>query len=97
MRRIAIFVPVPPVEADLKNVHTARGDAVLVRLVDHRDRVHDRRPVTLSTELAREWLDLGTPKERAEQMVLLQGEPTEAFQWFRWTAPSVMCEIRALS
>ena len=45
--------------------------------------IHDRRPVTLSRELAREWLDPGTPKERAEQIALLQGEPTEAFEWFK--------------
>ena len=45
--------------------------------------IHDRRPVTLSPKLAREWLDPATPKERAEQMVLLQGEPTEAFGWFK--------------
>lgn len=45
--------------------------------------IHDRRPVTLSPELAREWLDPGTPKERAEQLVLLEGEPTEAFEWFK--------------
>jgi putative SOS response-associated peptidase YedK len=45
--------------------------------------IHDRRSVTLSPELAREWLDPATPKERAEQMVLLQGEPTEAFEWFQ--------------
>lgn len=45
--------------------------------------VHDRRPVVLSPELAREWLDPATPKERAEQMVLLQGEPAETFEWFQ--------------
>lgn len=45
--------------------------------------IHDRRPVTLSPELAQEWLDPATPKERAEQMVLQQGEPTEAFEWFK--------------
>ncbi|VVQ34515.1 Putative SOS response-associated peptidase YedK [Pseudomonas fluorescens] len=45
--------------------------------------IHDRRPVTLSPELTREWLDPGTPKERSEQMALLQGEPTEAFEWFK--------------
>ena len=45
--------------------------------------IHDRRPVVLSPELAREWLDPGTPKERAEQIVLLQGEPAEAFEWFK--------------
>ena len=32
--------------------------------------IHDRRPVTLSPELAREWLDPATPNERAEQMVM---------------------------
>lgn len=44
--------------------------------------IHDRRPVTLSPELAREWLDPDTPKDRAELMALQQGEPTEAFEWF---------------
>lgn len=45
--------------------------------------VHDRRPVALNPELAREWLDPATPMERAEQMVLHQGEPTEVFEWFK--------------
>ncbi len=45
--------------------------------------IHDRRPVTLSPELAREWLDPDTPKDRAELMALQQGEPTEAFEWFK--------------
>lgn len=45
--------------------------------------IHDRRPVALSPELAREWLDPATPKERAEQMVLHEGEPSEAFEWFK--------------
>jgi putative SOS response-associated peptidase YedK len=45
--------------------------------------MHDRRPVALAPELAREWLNPATPKERAEQMVLHQGEPTEVFEWFK--------------
>ena len=45
--------------------------------------IHDRRPVVLAPELAREWLDLTTPKERAEQMAMHQGEPAEAFEWFK--------------
>ncbi len=45
--------------------------------------IHDRRPVTLSPEMAREWLDAETPNERAEQMVRLQGEPTDFFEWFK--------------
>jgi putative SOS response-associated peptidase YedK len=44
--------------------------------------IHDRRPVTLTAELAREWLDPATPKNRAEQL-MLSGEPTEAFEWFK--------------
>ncbi|MDY7560448.1 MULTISPECIES: SOS response-associated peptidase family protein [unclassified Pseudomonas] len=45
--------------------------------------IHDRRPVVLEPKLAREWLDPTTSKERAEQMVLRHGDPTEAFEWFR--------------
>ncbi|PMY37296.1 hypothetical protein C1Y35_19605 [Pseudomonas sp. GW456-L14] len=45
--------------------------------------IHDRRPVVLSTDLAREWLDPMTSLERAEQMVLHQCEPSEAFEWYR--------------
>ncbi|QQZ44758.1 SOS response-associated peptidase family protein [Pseudomonas sp. SK3(2021)] len=45
--------------------------------------IHDRRPVILAPKLAREWLDLATPKERAEQTVLYQCEPSEAFEWFK--------------
>ncbi|MDY1292296.1 SOS response-associated peptidase [Pseudomonas aeruginosa] len=44
--------------------------------------IHDRRPVVLSPDLAREWLDPATPPERAEQIVLLDGEPSEAFTWY---------------
>jgi hypothetical protein len=28
-------------------------------------------------------MDLAAPKERAEQMVLQQGEPAETFEWFK--------------
>jgi putative SOS response-associated peptidase YedK len=45
--------------------------------------IHDRRPVVLSASLAREWLDPATPKERAEQMALLQGEVSEVFEWYK--------------
>lgn len=45
--------------------------------------IHERRPVVLAPDLAREWLDLATPKERAEHMVLHQGEPAETFEWFK--------------
>ncbi|MHC8314804.1 SOS response-associated peptidase [Pseudomonas sp. LB3P31] len=45
--------------------------------------IHDRRPIVLSPELAREWLDPATPKERAEQMALFQGEASDVFEWYR--------------
>lgn len=45
--------------------------------------VHDRRPMILSPGLSAEWMDPATPKERAEQMLLHQAEPPEAFEWFR--------------
>ncbi|WP_043309573.1 SOS response-associated peptidase [Pseudomonas sp. ML96] len=45
--------------------------------------VHDRRPVVLSPELAREWLDPATTLQRAEQMLLHQGRPAADFEWFK--------------
>lgn len=45
--------------------------------------IHDRRPVVLAPELAPEWLDLDKPKERAEQMAMQQGDPSETFEWFK--------------
>lgn len=45
--------------------------------------VHDRRPVVLSPELARQWLDPAIPKEQAEQIALSLGEAPEIFQWYR--------------
>ncbi|SDH49808.1 SOS response-associated peptidase [Pseudomonas panipatensis] len=44
--------------------------------------VHDRRPVVLSPEFATEWMDTATPKERAEQIALIEGEPADAFEWY---------------
>ncbi len=45
--------------------------------------IHDRRSVVLGVDLAREWLDPATPKERAEQILMQQGEPSETFEWFK--------------
>jgi putative SOS response-associated peptidase YedK len=49
--------------------------------------IDDWQPVTLNPELAREWMNPATPKERAEQIMLLQWEPTEAFEWFKVDRP----------
>lgn len=45
--------------------------------------VHDRRPVVLEPELAREWIAAGMPSEHAELMVLNLGEPSEAFECYK--------------
>lgn len=44
--------------------------------------IHDRRPVAFTPELAREWLDPATTRERARDM-LEHGEGPEVFEWFR--------------
>ena len=45
--------------------------------------VHDRRPVVLAPELAREWLNPATSKEQAEQIALNLGESPDVFEWYR--------------
>lgn len=45
--------------------------------------IHDRRPVVLRPDLVREWLDPATRVERAEQMLLFEGEPSEVFEWYK--------------
>lgn len=44
--------------------------------------IHDRRPVVLSPEIAREWLDPSLPPERAEELAIYHCEPCEAFGWY---------------
>mgnify|MGYP006201527423 CR=1 FL=1 len=60
-----------------ESVAAKTGDAV-GGLLD----IHDRRPVVLRAELVREWLDPATPVERAEQMLLFEGEGSEVFEWY---------------
>lgn len=49
---------------------------------DIRD-IHDRRPVVLPADLAREWIDPHTTAQRAEQIVRELGLQSEAFEWYR--------------
>lgn len=44
--------------------------------------VHDRRPVVLSPEDAREWLALGLPDARAEEIARRACRPVSDFEWF---------------
>ncbi|MBX9763292.1 MAG: SOS response-associated peptidase family protein [Pseudomonadaceae bacterium] len=45
--------------------------------------IHDRRPIVLTPELAREWIDPDTTLHRAEQLLLHQGRPSDDFEWFK--------------
>ncbi|NNT92283.1 SOS response-associated peptidase family protein [Stutzerimonas nitrititolerans] len=44
--------------------------------------IHDRRPVVLEADLAREWMEPDLPLERAEEIVRDLALPVEAFEWF---------------
>lgn len=44
--------------------------------------IHDRRPLVLPPDVAREWLAPDLPSERAEELLRYHGQPTEAFEWF---------------
>lgn len=44
--------------------------------------IHDRRPVVLEADQAREWVDQETAPERAEEIVRNLALPVEAFEWF---------------
>ncbi|PAA14313.1 SOS response-associated peptidase [Pseudomonas fragi] len=44
--------------------------------------VHDRRPVVLSPEIAREWLQPDLTKDRAKEIARDRGEPADEFEWY---------------
>ncbi|WP_040263566.1 SOS response-associated peptidase [Pseudomonas massiliensis] len=44
--------------------------------------IHDRRPIVLAPDLAREWMDPATLPERAEAIVRNEGTGVEAFEWY---------------
>ncbi|WP_326491926.1 SOS response-associated peptidase family protein [Stutzerimonas sp. R40042] len=44
--------------------------------------IHDRRPVVLEADLAREWIEPDLPLERAEEIVRHLALPAEVFEWF---------------
>ncbi len=44
--------------------------------------IHDRRPVVLAPEHAREWLDQSLERERAEKLALECCQLTEDFEWY---------------
>jgi putative SOS response-associated peptidase YedK len=44
--------------------------------------IHDRRPVVLNAEHAREWIDPETSPERARELALACCRPVEEFHWY---------------
>ncbi|WP_462383333.1 SOS response-associated peptidase [Pseudomonas sp. Marseille-QA0892] len=44
--------------------------------------IHDRRPVVLPPDVAREWLDPGLLPERAEDLAIHHATPVDAFEWY---------------
>ena len=43
--------------------------------------IHDRRPLVLPPDLAREWIEPGISPERAEELVSNLALPVQAFEW----------------
>ena len=65
-----------PHEGDGFVIITAASDQGLVD-------IHDRRPVVLAPEHAREWLDQSLEREQqAEELALKCCQPTEDFEWY---------------
>lgn len=44
--------------------------------------VHDRKPLVLTPDAAREWIDLNTTAERAEEIVRQSCRPAADFKWY---------------
>lgn len=45
--------------------------------------IHDRKPLVLAPEHAREWLDPDTSPERAAEIAIEHCRPTEDFHWYK--------------
>jgi putative SOS response-associated peptidase YedK len=65
-----------PVDDDGFVIITDASDAGMVD-------IHDRRPVVLAPEQAREWLEADLPPARAEQLARTGGRPVADFEWYR--------------
>jgi putative SOS response-associated peptidase YedK len=64
-----------PNEGDGFVVITAASDSGMVD-------IHDRRPVVLTPEAAREWVEPGLSAQRAEEIARDACRPTEDFEWY---------------
>lgn len=70
--------------ADLPSAEHEGGGFAIVTAASDQGMVdiHDRRPVVLPPEIAREWLETGLAPERAEDLARYHDIPVEAFEWF---------------
>lgn len=64
-----------PNEGDGFVIITAASDQGMVD-------IHDRKPLVLTPEHAREWLDPGLAPERAQEIATECCQPTEDFEWY---------------
>jgi len=64
-----------PDERDGFVIITAAADQGLID-------IHDRKPLVLTPELAREWIDEGTTIERAAEIVQIGCRPAADFKWY---------------
>ena len=65
-----------PDEQDGFVIITAESDSGMVD-------IHDRRPLVLSPELAREWTDFSTKPARAAEIAMECCRPVSDFEWYR--------------
>ncbi|WP_288357077.1 SOS response-associated peptidase family protein [uncultured Pseudomonas sp.] len=74
---IGQFRPVnqEPREDDGFVVITAASDAGMID-------IHDRRPLVLTPDIAREWIDPELSEDRAAEIGREEGTPVDAFEWY---------------
>ncbi|WP_206360379.1 SOS response-associated peptidase family protein, partial [Pseudomonas viridiflava] len=71
-----VHAELKPHEGDGFVIITAESDSGMVD-------IHDRRPVVLSPEDAREWVEPGLSAARAEEIARQACRPVEDFEWFK--------------
>lgn len=70
-----VHTDIEPNESDGFVIVTAPADEGLID-------IHDRKPLVLTPELAREWLDLAVPADRAAEIVRDGCRPAGDFRWY---------------
>ena len=70
-----VYVGLEPHEGDGFVIITAASDQGMVD-------IHDRRPVVFTPERAREWIEAGLDRDRAEELAAECCQPTAEFEWY---------------